>query len=117
MSSTLVQPTSQPAVTPVRPVVARPAVRRRFRREWLWALFFLGPFLEITIKTPAFVGIYFASLIGGSLWTYMEHFRDLNYRALGASGAVSGITLAAALFYPLATILVFFAPAEYSNKS
>lgn len=73
------------------------------------ALFFLGPFLEVTIKTPAFVGIYTASLIGGSLWTYMEHFRDSNYRALGASGAVSGITLAAALFYPLSTIYVFYA--------
>jgi len=73
------------------------------------ALFFLGPFLEYAIKTPAFVGIYIASLIGGSLWTYMEHFRDANYRALGASGAVSGITLAAAIFFPLSTIYVFFA--------
>jgi membrane associated rhomboid family serine protease len=39
----------------------------------------------------------------------MEHFRDLNYRALGASGAVAGISSAAAIFYPLSTIYLFFA--------
>ncbi len=72
------------------------------------ALFFLGPYLEYLVGPVAFLGIYFASLIAGSLWTYMEHFRDMNYRALGASGAVSGVTAAAALFAPLQTILVFF---------
>src|SRR5262245_57312172 len=73
------------------------------------ALFFLGPPLEVTIGTWTFLGVYLASLMGGSLWTYMEHFRELNYRALGASGAVSGITTAAAIFFPLSTIRVFFA--------
>ncbi len=73
------------------------------------ALFFLGPALEITIGAAAYVGVYLAALLGGSLWTYMEHLRDLNYRALGASGAVSGVISAAALFYPLSTIYLFFA--------
>ena len=39
----------------------------------------------------------------------MEHFRDTNYRALGASGAVSGVTTATAVFAPFVQILVFFA--------
>ena len=73
------------------------------------ALFFLGPALEFAVGTWTYLAIYLAALAGGSLWTYMEHFRDFNYRALGASGAVSGITTAAAVFYPLSTIRVFFA--------
>lgn len=73
------------------------------------ALYFMGPYLELTTGTVGFIIIYFASLIGGSLWTYMENYRDLNYRALGASGAVSGITTAAAVFAPFAEIRLFFA--------
>ena len=73
------------------------------------ALYFMGPYLEITTGTVGFLIIYFASLFAGSAWTYVEHYRDPNYRALGASGAVSGITTAAAVFYPFAQILLFFA--------
>jgi membrane associated rhomboid family serine protease len=73
------------------------------------ALFFLGPALEYAVGAWTYLAIYMVALAGGSLWTYMEHFRDMNYRALGASGAVSGITTAAAVFYPLSTILLFFA--------
>ncbi len=73
------------------------------------ALFFLGPALEYAVGTWAYLGVYLASLLGGSLWTLMEHFRDERYRALGASGAVSGVICAAAIFFPLATIYVFFA--------
>ena len=73
------------------------------------ALYFMGPFVEYVAGTVGFLVIYFAALIGGSLWTYMEHFRDSNYRALGASGAVSGVTTAAAVFAPFAQIYLFFA--------
>lgn len=72
------------------------------------ALFFLGPALEYAIGTWSYLGVYLASLLGGSLWTYMEHYRDSSYRALGASGAVSGVTSAAAIIFPLTTIRVFF---------
>ena len=73
------------------------------------ALYFMGPALESEAGTIGFLIIYFASLLAGSAWTYMEHFRDSNYRALGASGAVSGVTTAAAVFFPFAQIYVFFA--------
>lgn len=73
------------------------------------ALYFMGPYLELTTGTVGFLIIYVTSLFAGSMWTYMEHYRDPNYRALGASGAVSGVTTAAAVFYPFAEILLFFA--------
>lgn len=73
------------------------------------ALFFFGPIIEYSFGPVAFLGIYFGSLIGGSAWTWMEHFRDTNYKALGASGAISGLTSAIALFAPFSTIYAFFA--------
>ena len=69
----------------------------------------MGPYLELTTGPVGFLVIYFAALLAGSAWTYMEHYRDSNYRALGASGAVSGITTAAAVFFPFAEIRLFFA--------
>ena len=73
------------------------------------ALFFFGPMIEYSFGPLGFLGIYFGSLIGGSAWTWMEHFRDANYKALGASGAISGVTSAIALFAPFSTIYAFFA--------
>jgi len=73
------------------------------------ALFFFGPVLEVGLGSAAFITIYLVSLIAGSAWTWMEHFRDANYRALGASGAISGVTTAAAMFLPFQTIYLFFA--------
>jgi membrane associated rhomboid family serine protease len=73
------------------------------------ALVFFGPALEVGLGTAGFLAIYSGSLIAGSAWTWMEHFRDPNYRALGASGAISGVTTAAALFFPFSTIYLFFA--------
>lgn len=72
-------------------------------------LYYLGPYLEMTTYTPGFILIYFSSLFAGSAWTFLEHYRDMGYRALGASGAVSGITTAAAVFFPFAQIMVLFA--------
>jgi membrane associated rhomboid family serine protease len=73
------------------------------------ALFFFGPVMEVGLGTIEFIAIYFGSLLAGSAWTWMEHYRDPNYRALGASGAISGVTSAAALFFPFSTIYLFFA--------
>src|SRR5690242_12433922 len=40
------------------------------------ALYFMGPALEYAIGIWSFVGVYLAALLGGSLWTLMEHYRD-----------------------------------------
>jgi membrane associated rhomboid family serine protease len=73
-------------------------------------LFFLGPALEIMAGSAGFAIAYFASLLAGSAWAVMEHFRSASYRALGASGAVSGVTVMFALFAPFAQIIVFILP-------
>ena len=73
-------------------------------------LFFFGPILEIELGTQTFLLIYFASLLAGSGWAIMENFRNPNYRALGASGAISGVTVAYAMIHPFSMMLVFFIP-------
>jgi membrane associated rhomboid family serine protease len=73
-------------------------------------LFFLGPGLEQMAGPVGFAIIYFASLLAGSAWAVMEHLRSSSYRALGASGAISGITVVFALFAPFAQIIVLILP-------
>jgi membrane associated rhomboid family serine protease len=72
-------------------------------------LFFLGPALESAIGSLAFAGIYFASLLAGALWMMLENYRNLGYRALGASGAISGVVTAFAIFAPFVMFYLFFA--------
>ncbi len=71
-------------------------------------LFFFGPFLEAQLGSTAFALVYGASLLGGNLWSLLEHRRQLDYAALGASGAVSGVVVAFCLFEPFAMLLLFF---------
>ena len=73
-------------------------------------LFFIGPYLELSIGPAMFVTVYVASLLAGSVWAVLDNLRNKEYRALGASGAVSGVTMAFALFQPLALLFVFFVP-------
>ncbi len=74
------------------------------------SLFFFGPSLEQMIGTPMFVAFYFLSLAAGSGWAIAENLRNPDYRALGASGAISGVTTAFAMFAPFDMIYVFFVP-------
>ena len=57
-----------------------------------------------------FVMIYFGSLIAGNLLALQIHKRDPGYRALGASGAVSGVIFASILMYPHGKIAFLFFP-------
>jgi len=67
------------------------------------------------LEDPRFLGstnfaiVYSISLVGGSAWAYMENHRNPDYRALGASGAVSGVILGVCMFVPLAQLSLFFA--------
>jgi membrane associated rhomboid family serine protease len=74
------------------------------------SLFFIGPALESFFGTWVFVAFYMTCLVGGSAWTLMDHWRDANYKALGASGAVSGIVVAFGLFAPFQMLYVMFIP-------
>ena len=57
-----------------------------------------------------FVLIYFGSLIAGNLLALQINRRNPEYRALGASGAVSGVIFASILMYPHGSISFLFFP-------
>ena len=76
----------------------------------MFVLFQFGSMIEYWIGTPKFLIVYFAALLGGNLWALMENFRRLDYRALGASGATSGIILSFCLFAPFAMLYFIIIP-------
>jgi len=55
-----------------------------------------------------FVLIYISSLLFGNLLTLYLHKSDLNYRAIGASGAVTGVLYSAILLKPDMMLGIFF---------
>jgi membrane associated rhomboid family serine protease len=73
-------------------------------------LLFIGPYVEYLTGAGGMLLIYFASLLAGSAWSLMDHWREGDYRALGASGATSGVTTAFAMFMPFTILLIFFVP-------
>jgi membrane associated rhomboid family serine protease len=73
-------------------------------------LYFFGPHLELYVGSTAFVVIYMGSLIAGSLLGVIRHRNDPNYRAVGASGAVSGVIFGFILFQPLAKLRFILFP-------
>lgn len=71
-------------------------------------MLFFGVPLEVTVGSQNLLLIYFISLIGGNLYPYFKYRKQVNYVAIGASGAVSGVLFSFILFYPLTTIYLFF---------
>lgn len=71
-------------------------------------LYFFAPVVLSWLGTLSFVLIYFGSLIFGNLLTMMFHKNDYSYRAVGASGAVTGILYSAILLQPNMMLGVFF---------
>ena len=71
------------------------------------ALYSFAPVVTETLGNFSFLLIYAASLICGSLLTMVFHGNDYSYRAVGASGAVTGIIYSAILLYPEMTIGIF----------
>ena len=75
----------------------------------MFSLYFFGPLLERIFGPVQFLAIYFGSLLGGSLLSlYVHRFHD--YRALGASGAVSGVILAYTFLFPGGSINMYGLP-------
>lgn len=71
-------------------------------------LYFFAPVVIGHLGSLSFVIIYFGSLIFGSLLTIVFHKDDYNYRAIGASGAVTGILYSAILLQPDMMLGIFF---------
>ena len=71
--------------------------------------------LEIVFGIPWFIFIYVISLLGGSLLSLYIHRNHGDYRALGASGAISGIVLSSIILFPESKISFIFIPIGFSS--
>ncbi|AOW10237.1 rhomboid family intramembrane serine protease [Flavobacterium gilvum] len=71
-------------------------------------LYFFAPVVASYLGNFSFVLVYFGSLIFGSLLTMSFHKNDYNYRAVGASGAVTGVLYSAILLQPDMMLGIFF---------
>ncbi|MBM3286474.1 MAG: rhomboid family intramembrane serine protease [Candidatus Eisenbacteria bacterium] len=76
----------------------------------MFTLFFFGPPIERLLGGKGFFILYLGSLLAGSILTLILHSRDYGYRAVGASGAVTGVVFSYVLFFPMAPIFIFFIP-------
>jgi membrane associated rhomboid family serine protease len=70
-------------------------------------LYFFAPYVYENLNNFSFLLVYFASLIFGSLLTMVFHGNEYSYRAVGASGAVTGIVYSAILLEPRIMIYGF----------
>jgi membrane associated rhomboid family serine protease len=73
------------------------------------SLFFFGRYVEMVLGAPVYVMLYLLSLVGGGLLSLILN-RNTEYRALGASGAVSGIIFACIFIFPGGSVYMFPLP-------
>ncbi|MDR7211516.1 rhomboid family intramembrane serine protease [Flavobacterium piscis] len=71
-------------------------------------LWFFAPVVFNWLGNFSFILVYFGSLIFGSLLTMIFHKNDYSYRAVGASGAVTGVLYSAILLQPDMMLGIFF---------
>jgi membrane associated rhomboid family serine protease len=76
----------------------------------MFTLYMFAPVVVNYFGDLSFLLIYMISLVFGSLLTLMMHKNDYNYRAIGASGAVTGILYSAILIDPSMSLYLFFIP-------
>jgi len=76
----------------------------------MFTLYFFADVVIDWLGPVKFVGIYFISLIAGSLLALFFHKDEPHYSAVGASGAVTGILYAAILLQPQMTLGIMFIP-------
>lgn len=57
--------------------------------------------------------LYFLGVIIADIPSYLKNQDNYNYKALGASGAVSAVIFACILFNPWGTILIYFIPMPF----
>lgn len=71
-------------------------------------LYFFGPQVEQRLGGRRFLGLYITSGLGGALLSIATPYAHI----VGASGAVFGVMLAFARYWPHATIIMWFFPME-----
>lgn len=73
-------------------------------------LFFFGPFVEGVLGAAGFLIVYFGAMLAGSLLAFVRRKNEPRYRAIGASGAISGVLFGFVLMRPLSPIYLFLLP-------
>ena len=76
----------------------------------MFTLYMFAPVVINYLDSFSFLVIYFGSLVFGSLLTLLFHKDDYSYRAIGASGAVTGVLYSAILLNPDMNLYLFFIP-------
>ncbi len=76
----------------------------------MFTLYMFAPVVINYFGNISFLIIYVISLVFGSLLTLLMHKNDYNYRAIGASGAVTGILYSSILIDPSMSLYLFFIP-------
>lgn len=71
--------------------------------------------LEFVFGTGKFLLLYFASMMGGSLLALWIHRNHGDYRALGASGAISGVIFSSIVLFPESKIGFVILPFEIKS--
>jgi membrane associated rhomboid family serine protease len=66
----------------------------------MFTLYLFAPYVVYHFSNSFFFLLYFGSLLAGSLLTLYFHKTEYHYRAVGASGAVTGIIYSAILIEP-----------------
>ncbi|HYF30861.1 MAG TPA: rhomboid family intramembrane serine protease [Chitinophagaceae bacterium] len=76
----------------------------------MFSLYVFSEGLESYIGAVKYMLIYFASLLGGGLFSLLVHKNHGDYTAVGASGAVCGIIFASIALFPGMGVGFFFIP-------
>lgn len=76
----------------------------------MFALYSFSRGVGMVLGIVDFVVIYFGSLFAGNLLALYVHRHHPEYRALGASGAVSGVVFASILMFPHGSIMFLLFP-------
>jgi membrane associated rhomboid family serine protease len=76
----------------------------------MYALYAFSGGVESYLGLIPFTIIYFASMIGGDLFSLFVHRNHGDYTAVGASGAVSGIVFASIVLFPGRELGLLFIP-------
>lgn len=76
----------------------------------MFTLYMFAPVVMGYLDNLSFLLIYFGSLVFGSLLTLVFHKDEYSYRAVGASGAVTGVLYSAILLQPDMSLYLFFIP-------
>ena len=76
----------------------------------MFTLYFFGPVVEGEFGPRGMLAVYFAAEAGALLLTLARHHHDVDYRSLGASGAISGILFAAIVLQPTMGVYVYLIP-------